>query len=113
MPPTGSAPQALLVFVTISSAEAGRALARDLVTSRLAACVNVIPGITSIYSWQDKVEESAEALLVLKTTPDRYGELEAAIRAGHSYELPEILAVPVVAGLEPYLAWLRASVEGS
>ena len=111
--PAGVEPQALLVFVTIASAEEGRALARDLVSSRLAACVNVIPGITSIYRWQNAVEESAETLLVLKTTPERYPELEAAIRSRHSYELPEILALPVAAGFEPYLAWVRASVEGA
>ena len=111
--PAGVEPQALLVFVTISSAEEGRALARDLVTSRLAACVNVIPGISSIYRWKDAVEESAEALLVIKTTPERYPELESAIRSRHSYELPEILAIPVTAGLEPYLAWVGASVEGA
>jgi periplasmic divalent cation tolerance protein len=96
----------------VGSREEASSIARSLVEARLAACVNVLPGITSIYRWEGAVEESPECLLIVKSTRERYPELEAAIRSLHSYDIPEIVALPLVAGLEPYLAWLTESVEG-
>lgn len=99
---------ARLVFVTcrIDTAEA---LARALVEARVAACVNVIPRIASVYRWQDEVQRDEEALLIIKTTAERFEALSAAILAQHPYELPEILAVDIAAGHAPYLDWIAAS----
>ncbi|MCW5576536.1 MAG: divalent-cation tolerance protein CutA [Burkholderiales bacterium] len=99
---------ALLVFSTLPDAAAARRLAQLLVDRRLAACVSVLPPCASVYRWQGAVEEAAEVPLMIKTTAARYADLEAAIRAEHPYELPEIVAVPVQRGLPGYLDWVAA-----
>ena len=109
--PSGSDPGTLVLLVTVPDADTGKTLARQLVDERLAACVNIVEGITSIYRWEGAVEEAQEVLLILKTTVDRYDALESAIRSRHPYDVPEIVALPITAGLDKYLAWLRSSVE--
>ena len=96
----------LLVYTTMPDRAAALDLARALVARRLAACVNVLDGCTSVYRWEGSVEEANEVPLVLKTRSARYAEVEAAILELHPYELPEILAVPVVRGLPEYLEWV-------
>jgi periplasmic divalent cation tolerance protein len=96
----------LLVFTNLPDRDAALGLARALVERRLAACVNVLGGCTSVYRWQGDVEEAAEVPVLVKTRAARYPELEAAIRELHPYELPEIVAVPVVRGLPEYLDWV-------
>lgn len=96
----------LLVYTTMPDRAAAHDLARALVARRLAACVNVLDGCTSVYRWEGAVEEANEVPLVLKTRSARYAEVEAAILELHPYELPEILAVPVVRGLPEYLEWV-------
>ena len=98
----------LLVCCTAPDPDTAHELARTLVEERLAACVNVVPGLRSLYRWQGKVHEDAEALLLLKTTAVRYQALQERLRALHPYELPEIVAVPVSAGLPAYLEWVAA-----
>jgi len=98
--------QALLVITNLADAGSAQALARALVAQRLAACVNLLPAVRSIYRWNDAVEEAAEVTLLIKTTTERYVELEQAIQALHPYELPEVIAVPVSAGLPAYLGWI-------
>jgi periplasmic divalent cation tolerance protein len=98
--------QALLVMTNLADIASAQILARALVEQRLAACVNMLPGTRSIYRWNDSIEEDAEVTLLIKTTAARYAELEQAIRALHPYELPEVIAVPVSAGLPAYLAWI-------
>jgi periplasmic divalent cation tolerance protein len=98
------------VITTVGSKEEGQQIARALVERRLAACVQIIGPITSVYYWQGAIEESEEWLCLIKSTRTRYAEIEAAIRALHSYETPEILAVPVTAGCAAYLSWLDAAV---
>jgi periplasmic divalent cation tolerance protein len=98
----------LMVLVTAPSAEAAAGLARALVEERLAACGNVVPGLRSIYRWDGKLQDEAEALLVLKTTRARFGELRDRVLALHPYEVPEVVALPVEAGSERYLAWVAA-----
>ena len=102
---------ALFVLVTTPTAERAAELARALVEERLAACGNVIPGLRSIYRWQGKVEDEAEALLVLKTTRARFDALRDRVLALHPYDVPEVLALPVEAGSAAYLAWLAAQVR--
>ena len=98
--------QVLLVLTNVPDNTAAHALARQLVEQRVAACVNILPAVRSVYQWQGAVEEANEVTLLMKTTQLRYPELEAAIRNGHSYQVPEIIAVPVVAGLPAYLNWV-------
>lgn len=87
-------------------------LAETLVAEHLAACVNRLAGVVSHYRWEGRVQQDTEALLVIKTTQHRLAALSARIRDLHPYELPEVVAVPVVGGLEEYLDWIRASVIG-
>ena len=98
--------QALLVITNLADVGSAQALARALVSQRLAACVNLLPAVRSIYRWNDVVEEAAEVTLLIKTTTERYAELEQAIQALHPYELPEVIAMPVSAGLPAYLGWI-------
>lgn len=99
---------ALLVVTTLPDEESAAALAEHLVGQRVAACVNILSPCRSVYRWQGAVERAAEVPLLIKTTLERYAELEAAIRARHPYELPEIVAVPVCSGFTPYLDWIAA-----
>jgi periplasmic divalent cation tolerance protein len=96
----------VVVLVTAGSAEEARRLGRALVEERLAACVNVVGPVRSIYRWQGAVEEADECLLVVKARAADVGALEARVRALHSYEVPELIALPLRAGSAPYLAWL-------
>ena len=108
-----SVSSAVLVLCTVSGEAEGRRLARDLVDRRLAACVNMVPAITSIYRWQGEVEEAAECLLLIKSTRDAYVQLRDALIELHSYDVPEVLAVDIAAGSPPYLDWLMAQVAVS
>jgi len=89
--------------------EAGR-IAEELVSARLAACVQILPEIQSVYRWQGKIERETEVLLLAKTARGKFDELDRKVRASHSYETPEIVALPVTAISEPYLEWLGATV---
>src|SRR4029078_11653124 len=99
----------LIVFTTCGGREDAEKIAQAVVMERLAACVNVLPGVRSCYEWEGKMEWSEELLLLMKTTSERYEKLEARVRELHAYEVPEIVAVPVAAGLEKYLGWVDAN----
>lgn len=101
-------PEVLVVLTNCPDAASAEALAALLVERHLAACVNILAPCRSVYRWQDRIETAAEVPLLIKTTPVRYAELEAAIRDNHPYELPEIVAVPVMRGLSGYLDWVAA-----
>lgn len=98
--------QALIVYCTCAERHA-QTLASVVVEARLAACVNIVPGVKSVFRWQGRVQTDNESLLVIKTTRARYAELEEALQQRHPYELPELLAVPVQAGLPAYLDWMN------
>jgi periplasmic divalent cation tolerance protein len=102
----------LVVLTTTASREEAEKLASSLVDARAAACVQIIPGIESFYSWEGRVARDAECLLLCKTTNARYPELEQAILSAHSYTTPEIIALPVERGSAGYLDWLLAGVGG-
>ncbi len=104
-------PPSLLVFTNLPDAASARALAGHLVEARLAACANILAPCRSVYRWDGKIEDAEETPLLLKTTAARYPALEAAIRARHPYELPEIVAVPIERGLPGYLAWVAAETK--
>lgn len=103
--------EALVVLVTAPSAERAAEIARAVVEERLAACGNVVPGLRSIYRWEGKIQDDAEALLVLKTTRARFEALRDRIVALHPYDVPEVIALSVEAGSAPYLAWIAAETE--
>ena len=107
---TSPARQVLVVLVTCPSAAVGRRISRRLVQQRLAACVNLVPQIESIYRWQGKVEQGREALLIMKTSAKRFAALQAAILRLHPYESPEIIAWPLSKGVPAYLRWVLFSV---
>lgn len=94
------------MFTTAPSAEAGRTIVRALVERRLVACGTVLPGAVSIYRWKGAVEQQDEAVVMLKTTAERWPALAAALPELHPYEVPELIAVPASAGLPAYLQWL-------
>jgi periplasmic divalent cation tolerance protein len=99
-----------MVLMTAGSREEAARLADVLVVARLAACVQILPEIESVYHWQGNVERSAEILLLAKTTEANFNALEAMVRSLHSYETPEIIALPITAASIPYLEWLTANV---
>jgi periplasmic divalent cation tolerance protein len=105
---SGNSPK--IVLSTAGSREEAEKIAHALVENRLAACVNLIPGLTSIYHWQGKVETADETLLLIKTTAEKLEGLQSALRDLHSYDVPEFLVLPVEGGSEAYLRWLLASV---
>ncbi len=103
----------IVVFMTAANGEEATRLADMLVGAHLAACVQILPEIESVYRWQGKVERQAEVLLIAKTTRGKFDELEREVRALHSYDTPEIVAVPILTGSTPYLEWLvRAADSG-
>jgi periplasmic divalent cation tolerance protein len=100
-----------LVLTTTSSVEDSKKLARALVERRLAACVNIVPWIESVYRWEGKVEEAQECLLLIKTTEEAFPRLRDAIQELHSYDIPECIALAIENGSVPYLSWISRSVE--
>ena len=107
---TTAADSPIAVFITAPNNEEASRLAELLVERKLAACVQILPSMESVYRWQGKVEKQAEVLLIAKTLNSKFSELEREVRAVHSYETPEIVAVPLTVLSEPYRQWLNASV---
>lgn len=103
--------QTLMVLVNVPDETVAHAIARALVEQRLAACVNVLPRVQSVYRWQGKIEEAVEVPMLIKTTQARYAELEATVKAAHPYDVPELIALPIVAGLPEYLGWVAAETK--
>jgi periplasmic divalent cation tolerance protein len=106
-----SADEAIVVLLTAANGEEAARLADLLIGAHLAACVQILPEIESVYRWEGKIERQAETLLLAKTTRSKFDELEREVRALHSYDTPEIIALPIVAGSAPYLAWLSENVK--
>ena len=105
-------PDAIVVMVTCASDAEAQKIADALVAERLAACASIIGPIRSIFRWQGAVARESELLLLMKTTPERFDALSRRVKELHSYQVPEIIALPVVAGSPDYLAWVRESAEG-
>lgn len=104
---------ALIVYCCVPDLETAERIATALVEERLAACVNRLPGVVSTYRWQGETRTDAELLLICKTTRARFAALRARIVALHPYELPEVIAVDVALGHEPYLAWLAEATAST
>ena len=103
--------QVLVILVTAVNQEEARRIGKGMVDAKLAACANIIPGIQSIYRWKGKVVKAQEVLIILKSTRPRYRALEKAIKAMHTYETPEIIALPVKEGLDRYIGWVRSETH--
>jgi periplasmic divalent cation tolerance protein len=101
----------IVVLTTADSLQEARKIARTLVEAKLAACVNLLPPVESIYAWQGKIEKSRERLLVIKTSREVFPKVEAEIRKLHSYATPEIICLPIVNGSRDYLGWLDQSIK--
>ena len=99
------------IALCTASREEAPGIARALVERRLAACVNILPGVQSIYWWQEKVEEAAEVMLLIKTTEDKLGIIEQVLKTLNSYELPEFLVLEVEGGSDDYLRWIQSSLR--
>jgi periplasmic divalent cation tolerance protein len=106
-----SAGQVFVVLVTAANQEEAVRIGKEMVNAKLAACANIIPGVQSIYRWKGKVTKAQESLLILKSTQPRYRALEKAIKAMHTYEIPEIIALPVEKGLDLYMGWVRSETH--
>ena len=100
-----------IVLSTIDTSENARLIARMLVTERLAACVSILPPVTSVYRWKDELHEDPEFQLIIKTATDRVDLLLERLRQVHPYEVPEMLVLPVPQGLKAYLDWVRAETR--
>ena len=103
----------LMVITSLPDRASAEKLAALLIEQRLAACVNLLPPCASVYRWRGEIQRDEEHPLLIKTAQDRYAELEASIRANHPYELPEIVAVPIVHGLPAYLQWVESETRAS
>jgi len=103
----------IIVLTTTSSVEEAERVARGLLEKKLVACVNIVRDVKSIYWWQGAIEETVEALVVAKTRHDKLEAVEKTIRELHSYKVPEIIALPVIAGGDDYLGWLDKTVDQS
>ena len=100
----------IVALITASNEEEAAGIARQLIEARLAACVNIIRNIRSIYRWQGKVEDEAEVLLLVKSRVELFGDLRKKVKELHSYSVPEIIALPIINGSEDYLQWLGDEV---
>ncbi len=101
----------VVVLSALGAPPDAQKIARTLVEERIAACVNIVPGITSIYRWKGAVEQEGEVLLVIKTMADRVEALKARLVELHPYELPEVVVIPIAGGHAPYLAWIAEQVR--
>lgn len=112
LPGADAAGGVAVVYVTAPSADVAASLATSLVNDRLAACVNIVPSVTSVYRWQGAVETATEAMLIIKTRRDALSALTAAVRERHPYDEPEVLALPALGGSPSYLAWVMSEAGG-
>lgn len=103
----------LIVLITSGSHDEAEGIARMLLAKMLAACVNVIPGVTSVYRWEGEIQSDQEWLLVVKTQREVLNELVECVQDLHSYDVPEIIALPLVGGSDAYLRWLDQEVHGA
>ncbi|RJQ55462.1 MAG: divalent-cation tolerance protein CutA [Nitrospiraceae bacterium] len=101
----------IVVFITAPDEDMAASIAKALVEARLAACANIIRAVRSIYAWQGKIEDDTEVLMIVKTRRGLFDRLQSKVKELHSYEVPEIIAFPIIAGSDDYLKWLRDSTE--
>ncbi|EPS68134.1 hypothetical protein M569_06640, partial [Genlisea aurea] len=101
----------IVVYVTVPNKEAGIKLAKSIVKERLAACVNRVPGVESIYEWKGEIQSDSEELLIIKTRESLLGPLTDHVKANHEYEVPEVISLPILGGNVQYLEWIKSSTR--
>ncbi|KAI3864172.1 hypothetical protein MKW98_031764 [Papaver atlanticum] len=101
----------IVVYVTVPTKEAGKKLAESIVTEKLAACVNRVPGVESVYQWEGKIQTDSEELLIIKTRESLLEPLKEHVKANHEYDVPEVIAMPITGGSLQYLEWLKNSTR--
>ncbi|ONL94394.1 Protein CutA chloroplastic [Zea mays] len=101
----------IVVYVTVPNREAGKKLSQSIISEKLAACVNIVPGIESVYWWEGKVQSDAEELLIIKTRESLLDALTAHVKANHEYDVPEVIALPITGGNTKYLEWIKNSTR--
>ncbi|PIA56292.1 hypothetical protein AQUCO_00700552v1 [Aquilegia coerulea] len=101
----------IVVYVTVPNTESGKKLAASIVKEKLAACVNRVPGIESVYEWKGEIQTDSEELLIIKTRESLLNPLTDHIKANHEYDLPEVIALPILGGNLPYLEWIKNSTR--
>jgi periplasmic divalent cation tolerance protein len=101
----------IVVFVSCASEEEAEKIAHGLLESRLAVCINILPSVTSLFSWQGEIHRDRETLMIIKSLQSVFPVLDETIKKHHSYELPEIIALPIIQGSKDYLDWLRESTR--
>jgi periplasmic divalent cation tolerance protein len=101
----------IVILITVPAKTEARRIARGLLAKKLAACVNIVDGVASLFWWQAKIDRARESLLVVKSTKAKFARLVKAVRAMHSYTVPEIIALPVIAGNRAYLEWIDESLR--
>lgn len=105
-------PAHIVVFITAADAEEARLIADVLLQQKKAACVNIVPGLSSLFWWRDKIDSAKESLLIVKTRASLLDEVVELVKEIHSYDNPEVIALPIVGGSDDYLEWLDEVVEG-
>ncbi|XP_021743640.1 protein CutA, chloroplastic-like [Chenopodium quinoa] len=111
MAATSNTVPSIVVYVTVPNKEAGKKLAASIVKERLAACVNRVPGIESVYEWNGEIQTDSEELLIIKTRESLLDALTEHVKVNHEYEVPEVIAMPITGGNAPYLEWLKNSTR--
>lgn len=101
----------IVVLVTADTKKGAEKIAKALLNKRLAACVNIVPGLTSFFRWKGKTEKANEFLLVIKTQSGLFAELEKTVKANHNYSVPEIIAMPIIKGSKDYLGWIQQEIS--
>lgn len=101
----------IVVYVTVPNREAGKKLAHSIVKERLAACVNIVPGVESVYEWKGEVQVDNEELLIIKTRESLLASLTEHVKANHEYDVPEVIALPITGGHIPYLEWVKNNTK--
>ncbi|KAM0863367.1 hypothetical protein ACQ4PT_044641 [Festuca glaucescens] len=111
MESTSTTVPSIVVYVTVPNREAGKKLSESIISEKLAACVNIVPGIESVYWWEGKVQTDAEELLIIKTRESLLNALTEHVKANHEYDVPEVIALPISGGNLKYLEWLKNSTR--
>jgi periplasmic divalent cation tolerance protein len=101
----------IIILITAKDKKEAERIAKKLIKSRLAACVNIVSNIKSFFWWQVKVDQAKESLLIVKSRKEKFNKIAKLVKASHSYDLPEIIAIPVVCGSKPYLNWINESLR--
>jgi len=103
----------VVVLITASSSEEAQRIAQSLLNHKKAACVNIVPGVTSLFWWKGKIDSAQECLLIVKTKASALDQVISLVKQTHSYKVPEVVALPIVGGNDEYLEWIRDEVEGN